>query len=340
MSDIKNYINQSFVTIDFSILPRCVEERVLRLNWDDVEFCIEVMDFLDHYEEFKKTNKSIDRNAQINSYLDMILYIQNHSDIKVEINSKTIDKCLRKKDCVRIMRPFMHLMEQEEDRRKKLIDESSLDVFSDIYESMRILWTIQRKEIVPFESIPPSSDIKKLKDLEDSYTRTNLLEKRFVFVDMIYGTKIFTLRDLYENLSFTEKINIALYIERVLFHENTESERKITVTVNMALFIRAQNIGEIFSKEMNHKHPFLHITSIIDDELRLISFMIENSYDVLEVRKKIFATVAVMQGAEKYSKRDKSFQDKFTYFREKCLETMRITQEKQRNFLEKDLISN
>lgn len=329
MTYIINLISESFIGINYEILPRCIEERMTRMNWDDVEFFVEIMDFLTYYDEFEETLKHVDRNAQINSYFDILLYMKTHSEIK--INNDLIERRLILKDNVRIMRSFMYFIEEEERERNKICKESSYEAFTDLFNSIKIL-----KESVLFDEIPSYEDNLKLNEFNSLLESTKLLDKKIVFVDLTYSTKVLTLRDLYENLSFAEKIGIAIFFDRIIFKE--VSDKKIHITLNMALFIRGHDINEKFSKEINLKHPFLHLTSMLDDEIKLITFTIENCFTAAEVKKKIFAAVSLMCGEEKYSSKDNLIREKFSYFRKKCLEMMRIVEQRLSKILTTDLL--
>lgn len=329
MSNIKKFINDEFRPLNFSILPSCISDRMKRLNWSDIQFFIEIMDFLRFYREFEKTYRSIDKDAKIESLLDILLYLKTHSDVKPKIDS-FLDDTFDRKEKIKKLEPYMLFCEEEEKQRLLIIEEQMVNNHSELFNSIAIV-----KGETDFENIPPYMEIKKLRNFESMMNRTSVFDRKKVFIDTRYEVKNIYLRDLYDNLSFDEKISLSVYFDKIL----NGDEQKHPITLNMALFIRAYSDDQKLPKEIESKHPYLLISSIKDDDIRLVPFMIENCQAVEQIREKIYAVVKYQLGSDNNSIQSPLFKQKFYYYRQKCLGMIECINQTTKQFLESQLVT-
>lgn len=247
-------IGDMYNSIDFSILPICVQEANDRRTFYDLIFLLKISDFLDYYNEFKKTlAQKTSMNVKILDSNDMIAYMKLNSKIKI---AKTDDIKISQEMIKRLYSSKMGEMILMFDEHVEKIN-----MISDIY-----LETIQKEfDLDAYKLQIINKFLNKVKQLPS--------EPFFMLISWSQPIKKTSTERLFNKLKFEEKFAIADTIINNIDHEIDPNNNNLLLVCKLLLGNKFGISSDMLRKNImlgficyNENYDYI-AESIIDDAI-------------------------------------------------------------------------
>lgn len=263
--ELVNDINNVYSTVDFSILPVCLKEAYERRTFYDLIFLMKICDFIDYYDEFRKTfSQKTSMNVKILDYNDMFAYMKLNSKVKIPKTDdiKISQEMIKRLYCNKIGDMILLFDKQVE----------KINTLSDIYLK------------------------KKQKEFDEYAYKLSVINK---FIDKIIplpkeafrifiswsDTKKTTIEKLFNKLTFEEKFIVADIIMNNAEHEIDPNNLNLMIVCKQLLGEKME-----LSSDILKKHIMLRLMYYKEDSDQIAESIIQDAIYFNDVSPDNFKT--------------------------------------------------